>query len=86
MTHSPHSCVGYEPIGQFADQPTAVGFGPHLLQHLRHFAQDVQRGVFSGTNDVVERLGHTQPVTGAEFVDQHRGIFQPAAIPSSHPS
>jgi hypothetical protein len=34
----------------------------------------------------VQRIGHKQPVTVAEFVERHRGIFAPAAIPSGHPS
>ena len=80
--------VGYEPIDYdaFANVLTAVGFGAHLIQHLRHVSQDFQRGVFAGTNDVVARVGHKTPVTVAAFVDQHRGIFAPSAIPSGHPS
>ncbi len=80
--------IAYEPIGydEFAGVLTAVGFDPHLIQHLRHVSQDFQRGVFAGTNDVVQRIGHKQPVTIAEFVDQHRGIFASSAIPSGQPS
>ncbi|WP_428342856.1 NmrA family NAD(P)-binding protein [Mycobacterium sp.] len=80
--------VRYEPIGydEFADQLTAIGFGSHLIQHLRHVSQDFQRGVFAGTNDVVQRIGHKTPVAVAEFVDQYRAIFQPVATPSGQPS
>ena len=80
--------ITYQPIDydEFADVLAAVGFGPHLIQHLRHVSQDFQRGVFAGTNDVVQRVGHKTPVTVAEFVDQHRGIFAPAAIASGHPA
>jgi uncharacterized protein YbjT (DUF2867 family) len=80
--------VGYEPIDYdaFADVLTGVGFGPHLIHHLRHVSQDFQRGVFAGTNDVVQRVGNKTPVTVAAFIHQHRGIFAPSAIPSSHPS
>ena len=80
--------VDYEPIDydHFADMLTAVGFSEHLIQHLRHVSQDFQRGVFAGTNDVVARIGHKQPVTVAAFVDQHRSIFTPVPIPSGHPA
>lgn len=80
--------VAYEPIGydEFADMLTAIGFGPHLVQHLRHVSQDFQRGLFAGSNDVVQRVGGKQPVAVAAFVDRHRGIFAPSAIPSGRPS
>ena len=80
--------ISYEPVeyDDFAHQLSAVGYGPHLVQHLRHVSQDYQRGVFAGTNDVVERIGHKTPVTVAEFIAQHRGIYQPESTPSGQPA
>ncbi len=80
--------VDYQPIDydDFADTLTAIGSSDHLVQHLRHVSQDFQRGVFAGTNDVVARIGRKQPVTVAEFVDKHRGIFSPAPNLSGHPA
>ena len=70
--------VTYEPItyDDFAARLSAAGFGDHLIQHLRHVSQDYQHGLFAGTNDIVERIGHTTPVTVADFIDQNRSIYR----------
>jgi uncharacterized protein YbjT (DUF2867 family) len=73
--------VRYEPIDYdaFAQQLSNIGMHDHLVQHLRHVSQDYQHGHFSGTNDIVERVGHKKPMTVAEFVEQHRHALTAAA-------
>ena len=46
-----------------------------MVQHLSHVALDYQRGVFAGTNDVIERVGGEPPTSVAEFVADHRAAF-----------
>ena len=77
--------VDYEPIAydDFAQRLSAAGYGAHLIQHLRHVAQDYQRGAFAGTNDVVERVGHKAPITVTEFIERHRDSYQAAATTTS---
>ncbi|WP_428341183.1 NmrA family NAD(P)-binding protein [Mycobacterium sp.] len=79
--------VRYEPISydQFADMLTAAGFGPHLIQHLRHVSDDYQRGRFAGTNDNVHRLTGRTPVGMNDFFHQHRAVYEavPAAMGQS---
>ena len=77
--------VRYEPVhyDAFAERLAAMGMSDHLIQHLRHVSQDYQHGLFAGTNDVVERVGHKTPLTLAEFIEQHRGVLPPAAAGAS---
>lgn len=41
-------------------------------QHIEAITIDHQNGVFSGTNDLVEKIGGKKPLTFAEFVQKHR--------------
>ncbi|WP_329066750.1 NmrA family NAD(P)-binding protein [Amycolatopsis sp. NBC_01480] len=69
--------VHYEPISvdEFAAAMTARGLSPHLVQHLSHVAVDYRNGVFAGTNDNVERVGHRVPQSVGEFVTAHKDRF-----------
>jgi hypothetical protein len=46
-----------------------MGYTPHFSQHVSAVAQDCRDGVFSGTNDLVEKLTVTTAVAprSAEF-------------------
>ena len=51
------------------------GASAFLAQHLSNVAVDYRNGVFSGTNDVVERVGGKKPMTIEEFVAANRSAF-----------
>lgn len=47
----------------------------HLTQHLCAVAQDYRDGLFSGTNDVIERITGKAPMSVSEYVEAHRQLF-----------
>jgi NAD(P)H dehydrogenase (quinone) len=69
--------ITYEPVefDDFAPSLVEQGSSDHLIQHLRNVSIDYQNGVFSGTNDVVTRVGRTTPTTIEDFVRTHRSAF-----------
>ncbi|MFJ9033815.1 NmrA family NAD(P)-binding protein [Streptomyces sp. NPDC102274] len=69
--------VHYEPISveEFASAMTERGLPPHLVQHLSNVAVDYQNGVFAGTNDVIEQIGHHSPLSVEQFVIEHKHEF-----------
>lgn len=50
-------------------------FPPFLVQHLVEVAQDYQAGIFSGTNDNVETITGTPPLSVPAFIEMHRAAF-----------
>jgi len=82
-THSDHAeaigralgrKVEYEPVpvDDFKAGVTAVYPGAdHLAQHLAAVAVDYQNGIFSGTDDVVERITGEPPMTVEAFVERN---------------
>ena len=46
-----------------------------LIQHLREVAIDHQNGIFTGTNDLVGKIGGRPPMTLEEFVNKNRAAF-----------
>jgi uncharacterized protein YbjT (DUF2867 family) len=51
-------------------------FPPFLVQHLIEVAQDYQAGnVFSGTNDVVEKITGTAPLSVTALIGRNRSAF-----------
>ena len=51
-------------------------FPPALTQHLVEVAQDYQNGgIFSGTNDHVEKITGTPALTVAAFIEKNRAAF-----------
>jgi NAD(P)H dehydrogenase (quinone) len=69
--------VRYEPveIPAWIDDIKARGFPAYLAQHLSEVAVDYRNGIFSGNNDVVERVGGRKPTTVGEFVTAHKTTF-----------
>ena len=65
-----HSARGL--YGEFEQKPDGSTGESFLIQDLREVAIDHQNGVFSGTNDVVEKIGGRQPTTLEEFITRHR--------------
>ena len=78
--------VRYEPVevSEFADGLAAKGFPAHLIQHFSNVAIDYRNGIFAGTNDIVETVAGTKPMTVEDYVNankdgfRHSGMF---AIP-----
>lgn len=50
-------------------------FPPFLTQHLTEVARNYRDGVFSGVNDVVEKITGTPPLSVQQFVAQNRAAF-----------
>ena len=59
----------------FEQNLTKAGRSPHLVQHLCAVAVDYRKGLFSGTNDVVERIGKKSGTTLESFIEQNRALF-----------
>ncbi|MFE3271252.1 NmrA family NAD(P)-binding protein [Streptomyces sp. NPDC059215] len=68
----------YTPISleDFTEALKGMDFGDHTIQHLHSVAIDYRNGVFSGTNDLVERVGKKKPLTVEEFADRNREFFE----------
>ena len=69
--------VRYEPIEipLFAASLTARGATPFIVQHLSNVAQDYRDGIFAGTNNLVEVISGSKPMTVEEFVISTRSKF-----------
>lgn len=67
----------YEPqdIESWVADLQANGGSPFLAQHLSNVAVDYRNGVFSGTNDIVERVGGKKPMTIEDFVAANKSAF-----------
>ena len=50
-------------------------FPPFLTQHLVEVAQNYRDGIFAGTNDVVEKITGTPPLSVQQFVARNRAVF-----------
>ncbi|MFQ3563147.1 NmrA family transcriptional regulator, partial [Streptomyces gramineus] len=71
--------VTYVPIelDEFAAILRGRGAPDHLIQHLLAVAVDYRNGIFAGTNDLVKRIGGSDPLGVEEFVRQNRAAFAP---------
>jgi uncharacterized protein YbjT (DUF2867 family) len=50
-------------------------FPSFLVQHLVEVAQNYREGIFAGTNDVVERITGTPPLSVPAFIEKYREVF-----------
>lgn len=50
-------------------------FPPFLVQHLVEVAQNYRDGIFSGTNDAVEKITGTPPLSVQQFIARNRAVF-----------
>lgn len=69
--------VRYEPVDipTFAEALVAQGATPFFVQHVRNVAQDYRDGILAGTNDVVEEITGTPPMTVEQFTAANRTAF-----------
>jgi hypothetical protein len=70
--------VHYQPVevSDFADGLTAKGLPTHLIQHFSIVPIDYRNGIFAGTNDIVETIGGTKPMTVEDYVNAHKRGFR----------
>jgi NAD(P)H dehydrogenase (quinone) len=50
-------------------------FRPFLVQHLVEVAQNYHDGIFSGTNDAVEKITGAPPLSVQQFIARNRAAF-----------
>jgi len=58
-----------------SNRPDGSGEESHTSQHLREGAIDLDNGLFSGTNDLVERITGRPPLTIEEVVSRYQAAF-----------
>jgi NAD(P)H dehydrogenase (quinone) len=49
---------------------------PFFAQHVFEVAQDHAAGVFSGTDDVIEKIRGHKPMGLEEYIRKHRSAFE----------
>lgn len=54
---------------------TSMGFSPWSVQHIGAIAQDARDGVVSGTNNTVEELTGTKPLTISQYITKNKHLF-----------
>jgi NAD(P)H dehydrogenase (quinone) len=47
----------------------------HFSQHVSAVAQDCRDGVFSGTNDLVEKLTGQNPMQMVDYIIKNKAVF-----------
>ncbi len=52
-----------------------MGYTPHFIQHISAVAQDCRDGVFSGTNDLVEKLTGQKPLPMVDYIVKNKALF-----------
>ncbi|MTH15854.1 NmrA family NAD(P)-binding protein [Flavobacterium sp. LC2016-01] len=53
----------------------SMGFSPWAVQHVGAIAQDARDGVVSGTNNTVEELTGTKPLTITQYITKNKHLF-----------
>jgi uncharacterized protein YbjT (DUF2867 family) len=69
--------ITYVPMEIEAFKPVLkdMGFTPHFIQHISAVAQDCRDGLFSGTNDVVEKLTGRKPLEMVDYIVKNKALF-----------
>ena len=52
-----------------------MGYTPHFIQHISAVAQDCRDGIFSGTNDLVEKLTGQKPLPMVDYIVKNKALF-----------
>jgi uncharacterized protein YbjT (DUF2867 family) len=63
-------------IEPFQKVLSEAGFNAHFIQHISTVAQDCRDGLFSGTNDVVERITGRKPESMKDFIIKNQAMFR----------
>lgn len=69
--------ISYVPleIKDFMEIWKELGFSPYNQQHIAAVAQDCRDGVFSGTNDLVEKLTGQKPLGMMDYIVKNKALF-----------
>ncbi len=62
-------------IEAFKGVMKSIGYTPHFIQHVSAVAQDCRDGVFSGGNDLVEKLTGQKPLQLVDYITKHKAAF-----------
>jgi NAD(P)H dehydrogenase (quinone) len=75
----------YEPVSipEFVTIMRQGGMSARAIQHIASVAQDYQDGIFSRTNDVIERITGKPPLTLEEWVERNRANFDQPVLDST---
>jgi uncharacterized protein YbjT (DUF2867 family) len=52
-----------------------MGYTPHFIQHVSAVAQDCRDGIFSGTNDMVEKITGQEPLQMMDYIVKNKALF-----------
>jgi NAD(P)H dehydrogenase (quinone) len=52
-----------------------MGRTPHFIQHVSAVAQDCRDGIFSGTNDLVEKITGQKPMQMVDYIVKNKALF-----------
>jgi hypothetical protein len=56
-----------------------TGFSAYNHQHIAAVAQDCRDGLFSGTNDLVEKLTGQKPLGMMDYIVKNKALFSQSA-------
>ena len=62
-------------IDAFREIWKEMGYSPYIQQHISAVAQDCRDGVFSGTNDLVEKLTGQKPMPLLDYIVKNKAHF-----------
>ena len=70
--------VRYEPVDipSFAAALRAQGASPYLVQYLSNVARAYQNNMFAGTNNLVEVISGTSPMTVEQYTAATRAAYE----------
>jgi NAD(P)H dehydrogenase (quinone) len=63
-------------IAAFKNMLKDLGFTPHFQQHMEYVCQDCLDGVFSGTNDLVEKFTGRKPLGMMDYIVKNEALFR----------
>jgi uncharacterized protein YbjT (DUF2867 family) len=69
ITYVPMEIKAFEPVLK------DMGFNAHFIQHISAVAQDCREGIFSGTNNLVEKLTGQKPMTMRDYIVKNKALF-----------
>jgi NAD(P)H dehydrogenase (quinone) len=69
--------ITYIPMEIEAFKPVLkdMGYNPYFIQHISAVAQDCRDGLFSGTNDLVEKLTGQKPMGMVDYITKNKSLF-----------
>lgn len=71
--------IAYEPTSDAETRKIfSAWYGEFAAQHIVAVAKDYDKGLFSGTDEVIERFTGKKPMGVKEFIRKHRSLFDVA--------